>query len=101
MGRQLCVWGQKKIWLCLLKTNADDDEGTCCDCSSCKMRRRRQDFSRNGSENGGLLLLFSTSGVCNFTDWVPMCCVSPVSEIGPESGESKPHSEASRISTEV
>lgn len=57
----------KKKWLCLLKTGAHDDGGTCCYCSSCKMRRRRQDFIRNGPKNGGLLLPFSNSDV--------YCCV--------------------------
>lgn len=68
MGRHLSVGGQEKKWPCLLKTNADDDGGTCCNCASCKMRRRRQDFSRNGPENGGLFLLFSSSDVYDFTD---------------------------------
>lgn len=93
--------GQKKKRSCLLKTNADDDEGTCCNCSSCKMRRRRKDFSGNGSENGGLILLFSSSDVFDLTAQVPMCCVSPVRDTGPESGESKPHPEESHISTQV
>lgn len=53
------------------------------------MRRRRQDFSRNGPENGGLFLLLRSSDVYGFTDWVLMCCVPPVGETGPESGGSQ------------
>lgn len=65
------------------------------------MRRRRQDFIRNGPKKGGLLLLFSTSDVYGFTDLVPMCCLPPVSETGPEPRESNPHLEGSHISTQV
>lgn len=88
---------QETKGLCLLKTNAEDDGRTCCNCSSCKMRRRRQDFSSNGPENGSSFLLLSSSNVYDFTDRVLMCCATPVSETGPESGESKPQTKASRL----
>lgn len=42
-----------------------------------------------GLKNGGLFLLLSSSDVNDFTDWVPVCCVSPGSETGPESGGSQ------------
>lgn len=101
-GKASFCRGQEKKWTCLLKTNADENGGTCCHCSSCKMRRRRQDFSRNGPGNGGLFPLLGKLWCVRFY-WpsLNVLCAPCEWDGSWVRGESKPQPEASHMSTEM
>lgn len=53
--------------------NGDDDGDAGCTCPRCTMRRRKQDFRRNGClKKGDLGPAFSNSGVYGFLERAPM-----------------------------